>query len=139
MGMFDFLNMPRPYIDMAKALQKEEGTNYDAVDNKYDAMRHIAAAIEMYGEYPDLLMDIPLYANEVFSGDTLEARMNDVHNNNIGKAIASDFTKEEIEMMTPEDIFGIAQKYVEDSLDPDFSTAIDPDLMPQFIYGATKK
>lgn len=139
MGMFDILDMDTPYIKMAKDLQEQEGTNYDAVDNKYDAMRHIAAAIEMYGEYPDFLVDIPMYANEIFTGDSLESRLNDVHNNQIGEAIANDFTKEEIEEMSREEIFGIARKYVEDSLDPDFSTAIPSDLMPQFIYGATRK
>jgi hypothetical protein len=138
-SLFGFLGMPKQYSALAKDLQEEEGTNYDTVDNKYDAMRHIASTIEMYGEYPDFFMDVPLYLNEVFTVDGLEPRLNDIHNNEIGKAIASDFTEEEIEMMSPEEIFGIAQKYVEDSIDPVFSTAIDPDLMPRFIYGDTKK
>lgn len=137
---------------IARKFRKEDDTNYDEAENRYDAMRHIGGSMMLYQQYPDLLAEVMLGLNEKFDAvmdqaygkdiDT-EATGRDHHNNAIAAKLVSQFSKEEFEKMTDEEIMQFAREYV-DSFRTDEEVdyadfGIDEDLIPQYVFGDTKE
>ena len=131
---FDIKSKAEQYV---KELRKEEDTNYDEADNKYDAIRHIGASLAMYAQYPDLASDIILGGKEYLGsiGDPRGKEM-DLHNNAIGKAIYESLSKEEAENLTTEKALEMAKEYFEKAQSDE---SIPEEMRPKVIYGATKE
>ena len=132
--------------DYARALRKEEDTNYDETDNKYDAIRHIGGVLALYSQYPDMASDIVTGGKEILDkyllGGSDESREMDEHNNEIARELYRMLPEEDAQNLTTEQALEIAKSYVEEwELAEKEGREIDlPESMkPMMIYGKTKE
>ena len=125
----------------ARDLRKQEDTNYDEVDNKYDAIRHIGGSLALYSQYPDVASDIILNAKEyVFSAGDERGREMDLHNNEIGKRLYEMMDEEQRNNLTTEQALEIARSYVEEiEMSNSEKSDLPDDMKPKIIYGKTKE
>jgi len=132
--------------DYARALRKEEDTNYDETDNKYDAIRHIGGVLALYAQYPDTASDVVTGGKEILDkyllGGSDESREMDEHNNEIARELYRMLPEEDAQNLTTEQALEIAKSYVEEwELAEKEGREIDlPESMkPMMIYGKTKE
>ena len=130
----------------AREMRREEDTNYDETDNKYDAIRHIGGVLALYAQYPDTASDIITGGKEyldeyLLGGDETSVEM-DRHNNEIARKLYQMMPEEQANKLTTEQALRIAKEYVEGwETSPEGKNPMDlPDSMrPQVIYGKTKE
>lgn len=99
--------------DYARNLRIAEDTNYDEIDNKYDAIRHIGGALALYSQYPDLLAEGILDLKEL-RPDTERGHEMDYHNNAIAKELYLMMDEDQIKNLTTDQAMEIAKSYIEE-------------------------
>ena len=140
-GLLAPLEIKKKAEAYARDLRKQEDTNYDEVDNKYDAIRHIGGSLALYSQYPDTASDIILNAKEyIFSAGDERGREMDLHNNAIGKKLYEMMDEEQRNNLTTEQALEIARSYVEElEMSDSENTDLPEDMKPKIIYGKTKE
>lgn len=124
----------------AKNRRVEEGTNRDEIDNKYDAMRHIGGTMGLLNEYPDMMADAMLYANEgtsLFSPNGDKSLDMDLHNNEVGRKLYAQIPEEELEDMEMEDFMRIAEDHLNKVADAELDGTIETipvDMRPVYYW-----
>jgi len=99
--------------DYARNLRKAEDTNYDEIDNKYDAIRHIGGALALYSQYPDMLAEGILDLKEL-RPDTERGHEMDYHNNAIAKELYLMMDEDQVKNLTTAQAMEIAKSYIEE-------------------------
>jgi len=134
-GLLAPLSIKSKAEKFAKELRKAEDTNYDEVDNKYDAIRHIGGSLALYSQYPDTASDIILNAKEyIFGGGDERAVEMDLHNNRVGKKLYEMMDKEQRKNLTTEQALEIARSYVEEFEMADEDSNLPDDMKPVYYY-----
>lgn len=134
-GFLAPLSIKNKAEEFAKELRKSEDTNYDEVDNKYDAIRHIGGSLALYSQYPDLASDIILNAKEyIFGGGDERAVEMDLHNNEVGKKLYEMMDEEQRKNLTTEQALEIARSYVEEFEMADEDSDLPDDMKPVYYY-----
>jgi hypothetical protein len=128
-----FIN--REAAEYARKLRIAEDTNYDEIDNKYDAIRHIGGALALYSQYPDFLADRILNAKE-WMKDTERGHEMDYHNNAIAKELYNMLDAETAGSLSTEQALEIAKSYIEEweLADKENRTIDLPDSMRPLYY-----
>ena len=138
LGPFSIKSKAENYV---KELRKNENTNYDEVDNKYDAIRHIGASLALYAQYPDIAADVILKTKEyLFGAGDPRGQSMDLHNNNIGKILYEGLSEDQANALTTEEALDIAKNYYEnlENFSEEKVLSTPKEMLPITYYGVTK-
>lgn len=130
------------------ALRKADGTRALAIDNKYDAYRHVLGSALLYQKYSPDVASSMLTLNEVkgMAGDYLGsysaggtdaklAREMDYHNNDVARNLVASIPASKLDQMTDKAMEAYVRRYfaeVEEAIQDGSVSAIDPALVPMF-------
>ena len=130
-------------------LRQADGTRALAIDNKYDAYRHVLGSALLYQKYSEKLASSLLDLNEVkgMAGDYLASyslggtdaklsRQMDYHNNDVARNLVASIPSDKLMQMSPKAMEKYVQSYfneVETALLEGSISSIDPRLVPMFM------
>lgn len=129
------------------ALRKADGTKALAIDNKYDAYRHVLGSALLYQKYSTAVASSMLDLNEVkgMAGDYLasagggtDAKLSrdmDYHNNDVARNLVASIPTDKLSQMTDRAMEAYVRRYfdeVQEAIQDGSVSAIDPSLVPMF-------
>jgi hypothetical protein len=129
------------------ALRKADGTKALAIDNKYDAYRHVLGSALLYQKYSTAVASSMLDLNEIkgMAGDYLASaqggtdakisRDMDYHNNDVARNLVASIPTYKLNQMTKKAMEAYVRRYfdeVQEAIQDGSVSAIDPSLIPMF-------